>query len=288
MKTYLSWGVAGILAVALGVSAWNLYIQHQKNISLETESDSLKSRISELEAQLTEMSAVNEQLSNTLASEQKRNNSLNKEVNDISRTVSGLQKRVETDPELLQKYSKVYFLNEHYAPSSVTALPAEFIFPKGTTETFHTKVQDKLVALLEDAQEDGLDLKVISGYRSFNQQASLKASYRVTYGSGANKFSADQGYSEHQLGTAVDFTTEKIGSTFSGFDATPEYAWLQKNAYKYGFILSYPSGNAYYQYEPWHWRYVGTDLAEMLQETQQHFYDLPQRDIDEYLGVFFD
>ena len=288
MKTYLSWGVAGILAVALGVSAWNLYIQHQKNISLETESDSLKSRISELEAQLTEMSAVNEQLSNTLASEQKRNNSLNKEVNDISRTVSGLQKRVETDPELLQKYSKVYFLNEHYIPSSVTDIPAEFIFPKGTTETFHTKVQDRLVALLEDAQEDGLDLKVISGYRSFSQQASLKASYRVTYGSGANKFSADQGYSEHQLGTAVDFTTEKIGSTFSGFDATPEYAWLQKNAYKYGFILSYPSGNAYYQYEPWHWRYVGTDLAEMLQETQQHFYDLPQRDIDEYLGVFFD
>jgi D-alanyl-D-alanine carboxypeptidase len=86
----------------------------------------------------------------------------------------------------------------------------------------------------------------------------LKSQYRVTYGAGtANSFSADQGYSEHQLGTTVDFTTPKVGGTLTGFDKTDSYKWLQNNAYKYGFILSYPSSNGYYIFEPWHWRFVG-------------------------------
>jgi D-alanyl-D-alanine carboxypeptidase len=79
-----------------------------------------------------------------------------------------------------------------------------------------------------------------------------------------------------------------VGASFSGFSKTPEYEWLMQNAYKYGFIISYPKDNAYYQFEPWHWRFVGKSLAKRLNEEKQNFYDLEQRTIDSYLINIFD
>jgi len=110
----------------------------------------------------------------------------------------------------------------------------------------------------------------------------------VTYGSGANQFSADQGYSEHQLGTSVDFTIPANGAMFSKFESDPAYSWLVENAHKYGFTLSYPKGNAYYKFEPWHWRFVGVALATHLHNENKYFYDLVQREIDVYLIKLFD
>ena len=138
------------------------------------------------------------------------------------------------------------------------------------------------------ARSENIDIKIISAYRAFGTQSTLKSSYRMTYGTGANAFSADQGYSEHQLGTAVDFTTSSVGSSFAGFEKTPAYQWLLDNAYLHGFELSYPQSNAYYQFEPWHWRFVGRKLAQQLHVDGKHFYDLDQRDIDQYLISFFD
>ncbi|MDO8660010.1 MAG: M15 family metallopeptidase, partial [Candidatus Parcubacteria bacterium] len=99
---------------------------------------------------------------------------------------------------------------------------------------------------------------------------------------------ADQGYSEHQLGTTVDFTTPKIGGSFEKIDKEPAYQWLLENAHRYGFILSYPEGNSYYQFEPWHWRFVGVNLAIELKKQNINFYDMPQREIDTYLISIFD
>src|SRR5690606_38397067 len=98
-----------------------------------------------------------------------------------------------------------------------------------------------------------------------------------------------QGYSEHQLGTTIDFTTEGLGGGLvTSFENTPAFAWLADNAHKFGFTLSYPKGNAYYMYEPWHWRFVGEDLAEDLHEDDAYFYDWDQRKIDTYLIKIFD
>ena len=127
-----------------------------------------------------------------------------------------------------------------------------------------------------------------SAFRSFDTQASLKSGYKITYGSGANKFSADQGYSEHQLGTSVDFTTPDVGGNFSKFQTDPAYQWLQNNAHHYGFILSYPEENTYYKFEPWHWRFVGVELASDLHGENKYFYDMDQREIDTYLIKLFD
>ena len=142
--------------------------------------------------------------------------------------------------------------------------------------------------MLKDASRDDIDLRIISAFRSFDEQSILKGQYTTIYGSGANTFSADQGYSEHQLGTTVDLSTSQLGNAFTSIDQTEAFKWLEDNAHKYGFILSYPQNNQYYQYEPWHWRFVGRDLARDLNRKNESFYDLDQREIDEYIVEFFD
>ena len=211
-------------------------------------------------------------------------------IQDIGDTVTVLNKLSQTDKELLKKYSKVYFLNENYVPAKLTQVDKVYIFDGGGTNfLIHTDVWPHLKMLLDNARSNNLSLLVASAFRSFDIQASLKSEYKVIYGAGtANQFSADQGYSEHQLGTAVDFTTTSAGGTLSKFQTDPAYKWLENNAYKFGFILSYPEKNTYYKFEPWHWRYVGVALAEKLHADNKYFYDLDQREIDAYLIKLFD
>jgi hypothetical protein len=184
------------------------------------------------------------------------------------------------------------FLNKLGTGSSaekVAQVPSEYAFPKDKNLELHEKVLPYMLALLKDSKDAGMHLKITSAYRSFGEQGVLKQGYTVVYGKGtANQFSADQGYSEHQLGTTVDFTTDETLGNFNKFKTTQEYKWLQDNAYKYGFTLSYPEGNTYYQFEPWHWRFVGKNLARRLQEDKTFFYDLDQRVIDNYLISIFD
>jgi LAS superfamily LD-carboxypeptidase LdcB len=211
------------------------------------------------------------------------------EVEDITGTVSTLEKLSRTDPELLQKYSRVFFLNEHYMPERLVEIPDEYEYSEAESNLIHAQVWPKLKRLLDEAKADGVELYISSAYRSFAEQDVLKGAYSVTYGAGtANQFSADQGYSEHQLGTTVDFITTGLGGKLPGFDKTEAYTWLLENAYRFGFILSYPKDNGYYIFEPWHWRFVGVALAGALHEEGKYFYDLEQREIDEYLVSIFD
>ena len=215
-------------------------------------------------------------------------NAFQGQIQDIGTTVGDLKKLSETDKELLMKYSKVFFLNENYAPSRLTYIDEKYLLEPERELFIHTDIWPFLQKLIDDAKRESVDLLIASAYRSFDTQESLKNGYTFTYGSRANKFSADQGYSEHQLGTTVDFTTLTLGASFSKFGVSKTYEWLQENAYKYGFILSYPDGNAYYKYEPWHWRFVGKSLAKTLKEENKNFYDLDQREIDKYLINIFD
>jgi len=225
----------------------------------------------------------------TLTEEQKKSNKLRSQLRDINETVGTLEKLSITDKELLKKYSKVYFLNEHYVPLSLGNIPAEYVNKGANNFQMHNDVLPYLEEMFENAKQDGMTLLAQSAYRSFAAQSTLKANYVMTYGVGtANTFSADQGYSEHQLGTTLDFTTEKLNGSLEGFDKTPEYTWLLANAHKYGFVISYPAGNTYYKFEPWHWRYVGVELATKLHEDNMFFYDMDQRVIDSYLARIFD
>ncbi len=268
--------LAGYAAYQYRALAKDYRVLSEENILLEHEYEILKTNYSHLQERSTEQQGIIDNFDD--------------QINTISSTVGVLDKLSKTDKELLQKYSKVYFLNEHYVPDALAEIDKKFLFEGGgSNELIHAQVAPFLTKLILEAKEDGIDLLVVSAFRSFAEQASLKFGYSVTYGAGtANQFSADQGYSEHQLGTSVDFTTPTTGGSFSKFKDTEAFTWLENNAHKYGFTLSYPAGNKYYVYEPWHWRFVGVQLATQLKELGKYFYDLEQREIDKYLVKIFD
>jgi LAS superfamily LD-carboxypeptidase LdcB len=256
-------------------------------INLTKENTDLTQALKLTQSALADTQNQNIELTKNVTDAQNTVDQFGNQVGQIASTVNTLARLAQTDPELLRKYSKVFFLNENYIPKSLSNLATSSLYIKTKPLQIHTNVQPFLERLLSDLNQNGLNLLIISAYRSFGTQSNLKFSYKVTFGSGSNRFSAEQGYSEHQLGTTVDFTTPKIADTFSGFSKTLEYNWLVNNAYKYGFILSYPKGNSYYIFEPWHWRFVGVSLATMLHNENKYFYDLDQREIDPYLINIF-
>ncbi len=285
--------IAGFVIIAsLGYGGYR-YILTAKELkkiqsNFASSTAGFENKIKQLENDLSQFQKENLVLTNSLITEQSKNTLFEKQIGEIQGSVSTLEKLNETDKELLQKYSKVYFLNENYVPSALAEIDTRYLYDKERPLKIHAKVQPFLYNMLENASSSGAAMEIISAYRSFGEQASLKADYKMTYGSGANKFSADQGYSEHQLGTTVDLTTPALGASFTKFEKTDAYKWLIENAHKYGFILSYPEENAYYQSEPWHWRFVGVALATKLYDTDRYFYNLDQREIDTYLISIFD
>jgi D-alanyl-D-alanine carboxypeptidase len=279
--------LAAFLALA-GVTAY-YYLQ------LLNEEQQLQVALSEIQAKL----AINEQalkqtqnhndeLSTALQSEKQLTTEYTGRISSLSETVSTYEKLHHLDPELLKKYSKVYFLNENYNPVSLSFIATSSLYDKSKVSQLYTNVLPYLDKLIASASADKVALEVVSAYRSFATQAAIKSQYKVIYGKGANQFSSDQGYSEHQLGTTVDLTTPKVVAMSLDFAKSPAYAWLQANAHKYGFVLSYPKQNQYYQFEPWHWRFVGVELATKLHNENKFFYDLDQHEIDVYLIKIFD
>jgi LAS superfamily LD-carboxypeptidase LdcB len=292
-------GLSGVLLSLLGGLGYYSYTQHERVLMLLEErnffllevASSTDKRVLEAESASSTIAALTlerDDLMSKLSQEEAKNDAFERQINKISGTVGRLDKLSKTDEELLQKYSKVYFLNENYIPSKLKTIDSDYLAPGRKEQYFHGDALPYLEDMLADAKKDGVNLTVVSAYRSFETQADLKGAYLQSYGSGANTFSADQGYSEHQLGTTLDFSTPDLGGSLGGFGDTKAYAWLKDNAHKYGFTLSYPEGNAYYVYEPWHWRFVGEDLASDLKRDDANFYDWDQRKIDEYLIKIFD
>lgn len=255
---------------------------------LQTERDEASSTITELSERLSLTAEELAEIENDLRREKDKNTEFEDQIKDIAGTVGVLDKLSKTDKELLQKYSRTYFLNENFIPLKLSLIPDEYLMNPDKDAYFHGDAIKFLENMLDAAKDAGFDIKIISAFRSFDEQKAVKSSFTVVYGSGSNAFSADQGYSEHQLGTTVDIVDTVTQTTSESFADTKAYAWLQKNAYKYGFILSYPKGNSFYIYEPWHWRFVGKSLARDLHNDGKTFYDLDQRELDKYLVKIFD
>ncbi len=116
------------------------------------------------------------------------------------------------------------------------------------------------------ARQEGISLKIVSGYRSFQTQQSIYQRNLRLYGEEvANSFSAKPGQSEHQTGLAFD-----VNSTRWDFKETAEAKWLAENCYDFGFIIRYPENKEEktgYVYEPWHIRYVGNKVATEIKNT---------------------
>jgi LAS superfamily LD-carboxypeptidase LdcB len=285
---------AGVVVFGISYGGYAYLRLSKENIALQGNVLNLQKQVGMLAQTLAstnlQFASTTQSLASTTQSleDQKNiNSSFEPEINQLSGTVTSLQTLASIDPQLLQKYSKVYFLSENYAPASLSPIDIQYLYNSSTPQLFLSGALPALNALLANANRDGVALKVISAYRSFYEQGLLKLDYTDTYGSGANQFSADQGYSEHQLGTAVDFGMQGAKNLRTQFASSTGYAWLTDNAYRFGFVLSYPPGNVYYQFEPWHWRYVGIALATKLHGSNEYFYNMSQRDIDQYLISFF-
>ena len=150
----------------------------------------------------------------------------------------------------------------NYAPSDLVSLE---VFG-ARDEYLREEAYDNLLQMNKNMSGEGLGIEIISAYRSRAQQESIHADYSRRYGEQyADRISAEAGHSEHQLGVTIDFG---IGdSRFdlrSAFGDTPQGIWLEENAWKYGFTLSYPKDREHitgFIYEPWHYRYIGKDAA---------------------------
>lgn len=270
---YLSYTQSNQIEMLLNERNYFLLETASSTLSRQEERELASSTIAELSERLSLTAEELDDIEDDYRKEKNKNDEFEDQIKKISGTVGVLDKLSKTDKELLQKYSKVYFLNEHYIPEKIVPIEKKYLYNEAASKSIHGKVEPYLNEMIDDALDDGIKIWVVSAYRSFNEQASLKGAYTQTYGSGANTFSADQGYSEHQLGTTLDFTTEGLSGGLNGFDTTKAYQWLLDNASKYGFTLSYPKGNAFYVFEPWHWRFVGEDLAKDLDKANANFYD---------------
>lgn len=284
-----SYGLLSGLAIALiagGVYAWD---QYTDLAATRAELDVSQKSISELQEKLAGAQEEHERIQDLLRLASEENAAFGRRVEELARSVNYLDKLSKTDRELLQKYSSVYFLSENFTPDPLVPINTEMLARTQGSAMIHGDIFPFLERMMRIAKSDGASLLILSAYRSFGEQSAVKSNYKVSYGAGANKFSADQGYSEHQLGSTIDFVTpENPTSLTKTFSTTPQYEWLRKNAYKYGFVLSYPEGNTFFQFEPWHWRFVGVDLATRLHFDNKYFYDLDQREINAYLPRIFD
>lgn len=130
------------------------------------------------------------------------------------------------------------------------------------------EAKEKLIEMLNDAKKEGLEIIVVSGFRRSEIQEFLYNTFFKKNNKKTFDIIALPGHSEHQLGTVVDLDSKRNRTSLeSHFDKTPEGKWLIENAWKYGFVLSYPKGKGQitgYEYEPWHYRYVDQEVASIV------------------------
>lgn len=158
----------------------------------------------------------------------------------------------------------VTYINGVLIANKTYSLPSSYA-PGGLTGEVSNAANNMFAAAKAEA---GYNMWAQSGFRSYATQQRLYNRYVSASGkAAADTYSARPGHSEHQTGLAFDVCATGKPCINSNFNSTPEAAWLAANAYKYGFILRYPSGKSGetgYKFESWHFRYVGVDLATKL------------------------
>ena len=157
-----------------------------------------------------------------------------------------------------------------YAPPDLVSTGSAGIPGGGSIRAI---VIDDLRAMADAARAAGAPIAVASAYRSYaTQKITFQGWVNVLGYAKALKVSARPGHSEHQLGLAIDFKSEPGGAPWNGVDwaTTPAGAWMKANAWHYGWVISYPKNKlstVCYAYEPWHYRYVGRELAARIHDS---------------------
>ncbi len=173
---------------------------------------------------------------------------------------------IDADTSLNEKIlvNKFYHLNKDYSDDDITNISNTYAYENNRLRKI---ALDAYINMYNAAKDDGIKLIINSSYREYEKQESIYEDYKNWYGEiKADKQAARPGYSEHQTGLAIDVFTidNQLAKTFKD---SKGYEWLKNNAYKYGFIERYPENKEYltgYEFESWHWRYVGVDVATTI------------------------
>ena len=172
--------------------------------------------------------------------------------------------------------NKSYPLDSTYEPKEpYNKITSDYLYgPDYLDKT----VMEKFISMKESAKDAGYELKITSGYRSYKVQVDLYNNYAARDGvEAADTYSARAGYSEHQSGLCFD-----LNGTNKNFLETETGSWVNEHAADYGFILRFPKdkeNETGYNYEAWHFRYVGEELAHKLYNNGYGI------SLESYLGV---
>lgn len=162
--------------------------------------------------------------------------------------------------------NKYYYLQKDYIPNNLEDINTKYS-QKGKKLVNYAK--DAFEELSKQAAKENLNIIAMSAYRSYSYQENLYNRYVSQDGKEeADTYSGRPGHSEHQTGLAVDVYNKK--TLYTNFDTTDEFTWMQKHAHEYGFILRFPKDKEKetgYQYESWHYRYVGEEIAKYIHDN---------------------
>lgn len=179
-------------------------------------------------------------------------------------------KEVKNPNDTLVLVNKNNKLKDDFIPSDLIKLDLNY-----SNDEKYLKKETALAfyELSSDAKKLGYRIIVVSAYRSYTYQEKLFDYYVKEKGINyALNCSAKAGHSEHQTGLAID--VEGSNFDYDLFSESKEFEWMKDNAHKYGFILRYPKGKediTGFKYEPWHYRYVGKDIAKYIYEKNITF-----------------
>lgn len=152
--------------------------------------------------------------------------------------------------------------NQFKVIKGVLIVNSDYTLPSDYDPGIDEDARKSFTLMVNDANKDGVILRSVSDYRSFEQQSKLEDVEDVKF--------VKAGSSEHQTGLAYDLIGEDYTLKYKlDFSKSKEYKWLMDNAYKYGFVLRYPEGKkdiTGLSFAPWHFRYVGIDLAKILHD----------------------
>lgn len=186
---------------------------------------------------------------------------------------TNVQKAVNIDTNYVL-VNKFFYLDENYVPKNLETIDSKY---SSSGKKLVNTARISFEFLAKKAEEEGMHIRAASTYRSYDYQTTLYNNYVAQDGvESADTYSARAGFSEHQTGLAVD--VDNGDSSFNNFENTKEYQWMLDNAYKYGFILRYPKDKENitgYMYEPWHYRYVGVEIASFINQnniTYEEYY----------------
>ena len=178
-----------------------------------------------------------------------------------------LDLKKKDDGDVLVLVNKLHAVSKNYKPTNMVSINGKYTTNQGLE--MKADAYKAFKKMRKAARADGKYFKICSAYRSYETQKYLYKNYLSTMGKELRNIrSAAPGRSEHHTGYAIDITCKSMGWTLSqDFASTSEGKWIKKHCAEYGFIIRYPKGKTDitgYDYEPWHLRYVGVDVAKEI------------------------